>query len=88
MRNWVEKLEIEFCLISSLVSPSLPPVAALGLFTVNELNITLAVGGDKFSTWKLTWLLDRVDKFPAGTFAVAPPPVKYLTVSSPVGGIP
>ena len=35
----------------------------------------------KPEVWKFTVLFDMVTKSPAGTLAVAPPPVKYLTVN-------
>ena len=43
----VAKLADEFCLISSIESPSPPPLAAFGLVTANEEKISLAVVG----TW-------------------------------------
>ena len=77
--NWVEKLDIVFCLNSSIESPSDPPSAACGLVTVNEAKTSLAVTGFNPVTKNLGVLLN-VTKLLAGALAVAPPPVKYLTV--------
>ena len=75
------KLDNEFCLISSIVSPSLPPDAAIGLFTAIELNTNWAVDvllrlpflKKVLSVFNLfSWLASILD--------FTPPPVRYLTV--------
>ena len=43
IKHGEDKFEIVFCLISSLVSPPIPPLAAEGLFTWIESNIYCAV---------------------------------------------
>ena len=64
-----------------MVSPSPPPLAAVGLFTAKELNINCAIPVlAKFEFLKKVLLLLIVLTVLASTLAEVPPPVKYLTV--------
>jgi len=65
--------------MSSKVSPPFPPVAANGLLNANESLICLfnVVSGNGFvAVTRSIWV-----KSLASTFALMPPPCKYLTVN-------
>ena len=74
-------MDNEFCLISSILSPSCPPLAAIGLLTVTESKTYCA--NDVLPTCEVTKeILPSPILFiwPALILAAVPPPVKYLTV--------
>jgi hypothetical protein len=73
-------LDIVFCLISSILSPSCPPLAAFSLLEATELNIYCAVVEFRLFFKNLIVLVFNVVKLFAVTLDSTPPPVKYLTV--------
>ena len=74
------KLDKEFNLICSVLSPGPPPLAALGLLVDTELKtycpkvLSNPLGNLIFS------LFEIIFSTPDETLDVTPPPVKYLTV--------
>ena len=79
-----------FCLNSSKVSQPLPPAAAIGLLTTTELNVSWyrPPGSVALKLTKVLLIWVIFVNVLALTLAFTPPPVKYLTVKSPVGAIP
>ena len=74
-------MDNEFCLISSIVSPPPPPLAAIGLFVAKELKTKSAVEElFKPGFRNLTDVESILFKVFASILEVTPPPVKYLIV--------
>ena len=75
-------MDKEFCLTSSILSPSWPPLAAIGLLTAIESKQNWA--NVVFEILAFTKFIVAVSIFPkvlASTLDWIPPPVKYLTVN-------
>ena len=81
------KLDNEFCLISSIVSPPPPPLAAEGLLIANELNTKSAVAVLFKPVFKnliaLEFIIFKVFAF---MLEETPPPDRYLTVKVVLDG--